>query len=304
MIAYVMLSPELNPRLASAPWRTVINARIWLLQMRGKRGLITEKPRVSHGQAVFSLPSPFDCNHQEHVDTLFYLLTSNRTRSNALRMCYQSRVFFCFLWFEGHARRLMMHDGILHEERTALLAWRAGRTDCRDWKGGETAGEKSRKDNKGEGVSCQCPLRKSPPSGSRTALLNYTCLFSRFSSFSYNVQIKLHLSSVSQKEWVHLKHPNAQKGGFFLLSLTSGQTLSWFMTHGLVDSVSYCPDVPAYLLWRQTSVRSPTRDRYCIITTNRNIFSLDCNSAESFVGWCCIQAVGSAWKSRRCKADV
>lgn len=200
----------------------------------GKARLNHRKTRVSHGQAVFSLPSPFYCNHQEHVDTPFYLLTSNRTRSNALRMCYQSRIFFFFLWFEGYARRVMMHDGILHEERTALLAWRAGRTDCRDWKGGETAGEKSRKDNKGEGVSCQCPLRKSPPSGSRTALLNYTCLFS--SSFSYSVQIKLHLFSVSQEEMGPFKASWCSKRCFFFViphlrtntELVNDTWLIWF----------------------------------------------------------------------------
>lgn len=39
-----------------------------------------------------------------------------------------------------------------------------------------------------------------------------------------------------------------------------------------------------------------------IITNNINIFSLSCNSGQGFVGCRCIQAGGSAWKSRRYKA--
>lgn len=40
---------------------------------------------------------------------------------------------------------------------------RRGRTDA--------ASENSRKDNIGEGVSCECPLRKSPPPSTIRALL-------------------------------------------------------------------------------------------------------------------------------------
>lgn len=117
MIAYVMLSPERKPRLTSALWRIVINARIRLLQMRGKRCLITEK----HGWLRLSLPSPFYCNHQEHVDALLFLLTSKRTRSNALYVSYLTR-FFCFLWFEGYARDVMMRDG--RKNRSTCMAYR------------------------------------------------------------------------------------------------------------------------------------------------------------------------------------
>lgn len=73
-----------------------------------------------------------------------------------------------------------MTESSMKKEQLCLHGAQAGLTvEIGKEAGEETAGEKGRKDNKGEGASCQCPLRKSPPSGSPTALLNYICLFSQ-----------------------------------------------------------------------------------------------------------------------------
>lgn len=68
-------------------------------------------------------------------------------------ICASEQGFFLlFLWFEGYAAG---YD--------ASTAWRRLEIKTGERRG-DSRRKKSRKDNKGDGVSWQCPLRKSPPS--------------------------------------------------------------------------------------------------------------------------------------------
>lgn len=185
LIAHVMLSPRTQPQNCICSVADGDKCKDMIAADGGKVGgalLDHRKAGVSH-RCCWTL----GCNHHKHADAMFHLWASHHTRSDLLHLCIRTVFFFCFVF---------MIWGLC-SGCDASPAWRR-----LEIKTGERRGDsrrkkkKSRKDNKGDGASWQCPLRKGPPSALVQLYSTTHACFPYLTHFSDSVQIKLHSSSV------------------------------------------------------------------------------------------------------------
>lgn len=161
--------------ICSAP-PVVIDARTWLLQMRGQHDLIMEK-HVSKPEKLYWV-CPFHLTAIIRSTNMieWLKLTSGRTRSNVITLFQRTESFMSAFWcvllneFKGYMRGMALEDawGQWGPEKEKLC-WDGVQalpaTEIREERRGQAgaASENSREDNKAEGVSCKCPLRRSSP---------------------------------------------------------------------------------------------------------------------------------------------